>query len=159
MSMIEVAPVSLFRSPTVLEGTHSVKVGVAPNVPSVQAGTPLVPSPEGWVPAKNGLGEFVAGTGASGGELIAAFRIATVDFHRQPEYLRPWFKLGERYTVKDVDDKGMPEFALDPSGVYIAVSRTAMLMDMTIAALHRRALEATRGSSDDQGSPERSGDA
>jgi hypothetical protein len=144
MSMIEYTPVSTFRSPTIVNGVLPTKIGIAGRVAHVQSGTPLKPTDEGWVPATDGLGEFVSATGASGGDIIDGFRMATVDFHREPAYGRPYFKLGRRYSIKDVDDNGMPEFELDAEGPYLSVSRTAMLMDMTVSAMYLHALESER---------------
>lgn len=141
MSQIEYAPVSLFRSPTTLSGTHPVKLGLAGSVTRVQSGTPLIPSDEGWVVSHNGFGEFVASTGSNGGEVVDGFRLATVDFHREPAYGLPYFKVGKRYAITDVDDKGMCEFELDPEGPYLAVTRSAMLLDMTVSAMYLHAME------------------
>jgi hypothetical protein len=142
MSMIEYAPVSTFRSPSIVQGILPTKLVLSGRVNRVQSGTPLVPSEDGWVPAHNGFGEFVAATGASGGELIDGLRMAVVDFHREPAYGRPHFLLGGRYAIRDVDDNGMPEFELDPEGPYLAVSKTSMLMDMTVAAMYLHALQS-----------------
>lgn len=147
--MIESAPVSTFRSPTIVQGSLPVKIGIAGRVNAVQSGTPLKPTKEGWVPSTNGLGELVAATGARGSELIDGFRLAVVDFHREPAYGRPYFEMGKRYTVRDVDDNGMPEFEVDAEGPYLSVSRTTMLMDMTVSAMYLHALESSQAEKTD----------
>lgn len=136
--MIEVAPQSTYRSPTVVAGTLSVKVPLAGSVPRVQTSTPLRPLPQGgWGIAKDGLGELVCTEGQWGGEIVNAWRCAAIDFHR-PRV--GGFVAGFRYRVTDVDDKGVPEFELDPvGGAFVALDHTTMLMDMTVAALYGRA--------------------
>lgn len=142
MNQIEYAPVNTFRSPSIVQGTLPTKLGIAGRVTHVQSGTPLKPTAEGFVPSPNGLGEFVAATGASGGDVIDGFRLAIVNFHREPAYGRPYFVLGKRYSISDVDDNGMPEFEVDMEGPYLAVSKHEILMDMTVSAMYLHALES-----------------
>lgn len=148
MSMIEIAPVSIFKSPTLVSGVLNTKLSLAGSVTVVQSGTPLRPSDDekfpGWVVARDGLGEFVASTGGSGGDIIDGLRVAVVNYHREPLYRLPYFEVGRRYRVQDVDDKGVPEFVLDPAGLFLAVSKHNMLLDMSATSLYLRAKE-TKG--------------
>jgi hypothetical protein len=137
VGLIEQAPVSTYRSPTIVSGVLPVKVGLHGSVARVQTGTPLRPLPQGgWGIAKDGLGELICTEGQWGGEIITAWRCAAVDFHRLPTNR---FTIGARYRVADVDDKGVPEFELDDNGAFVALDHTTMLMDMTVAALYGRA--------------------
>ena len=138
--MIDVQVTQSRRSPTVTGGMLPVKLQLAGGILRVNAGTPLRPRLDGtWEVAKNGLGEFVSAESKYGGESAMAWRSAIVDLHVVNRFMP-----GLRYNVTDVDDTGFPEFTPDPSGIYLAVSGSAILMDMSIAALHLRAAQTLK---------------
>jgi hypothetical protein len=132
------------RTPTVTGGSGLVKLPLATTVMRANSGTPLKPDGKGaWIVARDGLGEFIAAEHKYGGEQVQAWRICTLDMHtEQYQQLAAKFTPGQRLSVKDVDDVGFPEFIPDPNGVYLAVSQTAVLADMTYASIMARAFVA-----------------
>jgi hypothetical protein len=118
--------------PTVTSVAGSCSVPIAPTVRYVKAGTPLRPSPGGWVPSHDGYGELVATDGKWGGEPCSAARVAVLTMPGRTFD----FPATYRVRIEDVDDNGRVKFTPSDSGPYLVLSDRQVLMDMGYASIH-----------------------
>jgi len=116
---------TLSRDPTNVGCSHPLRVQIAGNVPHVKTGTPIRPTPNGYVIAlPNEEPEAYAAAHAEGSQDVAAYRSVTLDIHQD------LFKPGDRFDITDIDDYGNLTIEKDDEGPYTATGVHTITLDV-----------------------------